>query len=403
MLGTQGFDLGKQFAGAELRRFAEAAVDSVSIGKADPLRDALGGAPSPQRVESAAFAASVQGLTPLLAALPDAGELPSALADFLTSERAASARRASALAGVLVKVTGALEAAGIQTVALKGAVLAFRHYPAPELRPMGDLDLLLAEPSRLTEATAILVSTGWTRLFDTPRHRVFSRPDERVARPACEDPENPIRIELHTSFRLPVLGRTYDGTAALVAESEAQEIGGARILVASGNALGRHLLFHAAEDFASRGLRGIQAHDFRLLSSRGGPLRIAFSEADRKAGLWPVAAATRAVESLFPGSFAPEFLAGIPVGVSPQVLASAARLAPLRYTRPATGQTAILASLIESRERRIRFLLGTLFPSLGEVKANVAPDSSGLALVATWGALFLRRFRHAARLIRRPE
>ncbi|MFI5182196.1 MAG: nucleotidyltransferase family protein [Thermoanaerobaculia bacterium] len=404
MLGAHGFDFERLFGGEELRRFSEAAVAAVSSGTTRPLLDALETAPSPERLERAAFAASVQGLTPLLAVLPGTSEFPPALAEFLAHERAASARRASVLAGILANVTGALEAAGVPTVALKGAVLAFRHYPAPELRPMGDLDLLLAEPSRLADATAILETVGWARLLDTPRHRVFSRPDERVARPACEDAENPVRIELHTSFRMPVLGRTYDATRELLAAPERHEICGARIRIVSGNALGRHLLFHAAEDFASRGLRGIQAHDFRLLSRLTGPLRIEFSGADRKAGLAPVAVAARAVESLFPESFAPEFLAGISAGISPRVFASAARLAPLRYTRPGRGQALVLAGLIESPLRKLRFLLRATFSTPGEVKATAAPDATGPALLAAWGALLARRIaRGLAQLVRRSE
>lgn len=55
----------------------------------------------------------------------------------------ASAMRALVLRAELGEVTGLLAAAGLAPIALKGAWLAWHAYPAPALRPMTDIDLLL--------------------------------------------------------------------------------------------------------------------------------------------------------------------------------------------------------------------------------------------------------------------
>ena len=241
----------------------------------------------------------------------EAGTLPTELSEFLFSENLLSGARASRLLETLAGTIHALRAAGVEVVALKGAVLAFFHYEDPALRPMGDLDLLLRDPRDLRRATEALERAGWRALLDTPRHRVFARPDERVVRPASEDPDNPIRLELHTSFRVPVLGRVYDASEVLRARAQARDLGGTAIAVAAGPALATHLLFHAAEDFAGNGIRGIQAHDFRLLARAGGPLapeipEISPNEKRREAA--PLVYAADAIERLFPNTFDEPFL-----------------------------------------------------------------------------------------------
>jgi hypothetical protein len=57
--------------------------------------------------------------------------------------------------------TGALEQAGIPTLAIKGASLATLAYAKVALRPMDDVDLLVPH-ARATEAIEALGSAGWT-------------------------------------------------------------------------------------------------------------------------------------------------------------------------------------------------------------------------------------------------
>ena len=54
----------------------------------------------------------------------------------------------------------AFHEAGIETILLKGAVLALEYYGDPALRPMGDFDLLI-HPQDVLTAVSLLRSRGW--------------------------------------------------------------------------------------------------------------------------------------------------------------------------------------------------------------------------------------------------
>ena len=175
--------------------------------------------------------------------------------------------------------------------------------------------------------------------------------------------------------------------------------------VAAGDALLTHLLFHAAEDFAGNGIRGIQAHDFRLLAKaregdrKTGALAPEISSSGRgrahARGAAPLLYAADAIERLFPLTFKEIFLSSLSSRVPPDLRARAAALPALRYTRPARGWSRTLLSLVDGPVPRARFLLRTLFPTLGEVKANAAPGASGLALAVAWARVLARRVASA--------
>jgi hypothetical protein len=400
MLGARGFDWERLFREPGFRGFSEAAVASVARETAVPLGEALGQTPAASAVELAAFAAAFQGVASRIAAVENLEALPADLVEFLRFEALRSAARGAKLLETCDEVSSALAREGIDAVALKGAALLLAGTAEPGHRPMGDLDLLLADPGRMGDATRALAPLGWTTLFDTRRHRVFAREAERIVRPGCEDPDNPIRLELHYAVRIPVLGRTYDPTPALLAAAMPAVRDGVRCRVAAGNALRRHLLVHAAEDFAATGLRGAQAADFRLFSRGEGPLTIALSEGDRRAGLAPLAYAALAVERLFPESFQPAFLESLRSAVPAALLSRAGAIPPLRRTRPPDGWTKTALSLVESSGPKARFLLRTAFPPPEEVRVNVAPEASGVKLAAAWVHLFLKR---AGRLVGRRQ
>lgn len=65
------------------------------------------------------------------------------------------------------QVEGVLAGAGIRPVALKGIALAHGYYPNPGLRPMDDLDLLVA-PDELASALTSLAAAGWRSSLDRP-------------------------------------------------------------------------------------------------------------------------------------------------------------------------------------------------------------------------------------------
>lgn len=371
---------------------------AVERGSAAPISEALREDSSSRKEEIAAFATSTQGLSALVSRCADVRALPAVLSEFLFAENLQSGARARRLLETLSVTICALRAAGVEVVALKGAALAFFHYPDPALRPMGDLDLLLRDPRDLARATEALSSAGWRALFDTPRHRVFAREDEHVARPATEDPDNPIRLEIHTSFRLPVLGRVYDASAELRTQAEVCDLAGTPVAIAAGPALLRHLLFHAAEDFAGNGIRGIQAHDFRLLARARGALAPEISSNEKERGTAPLLFAADAIGQLFPNTFEEVFLKSLASRTGEAVRARAAALPSLRYTRPPRGWTRTLLTLIDGPLPKARFFARTVFPGLGEVRANAAPGASGLALAGAYVRVLARRVTRAFRI-----
>ncbi len=331
----------------------------------------------------------MQGLSPRLALLPDVDRLPPLVALGLAGDAASAAARARKLERRLREVLALLGREGIEALPLKGGALVLRGDLPAALRPMGDLDLLLAKPADVARAAGLLGERlGYRRLLDTPRHLVLAERGERLARPGGEDPENPLRIELHRSFRLPVLGSVLDATPDLLAGVERTPEG---FPVPGFAPLLRHLALHAAEDFAAKGLRGVQAADFLVLARRHGPLPVGTLAPEGKCGDGPLLYAFDGIERLFPGTFEAASLSALAARVPAALRRRAASLPVLRHARPERGWTRTSFSLIERPLDKARFALRTLFPTPGEVKANVAPDAEGLVLAAAWLKVLARR------------
>lgn len=129
---------------------------------------------------------------------------------------------ARARAVVLGELLHAFEAAGIEAVVLKGAALACLVYPAPELRPMRDLDLLV-RPADARRAQALLVTLG----FDAPRE--------------------PARRLLRWHHHLPPVVRAHDGLRIAV------EIHQNAFSVYADDSLGLDTLAAPTQEFAVAG------------------------------------------------------------------------------------------------------------------------------------------------------
>ncbi len=105
--------------------------------------------------------------------------------------------RQLALAAATVEVLDAMAEAGIRTVMLKGAAIATRLYDSSELRPAGDVDLLVA-PSQASAAAQVLTRLGFhdplagARANERSPHAVTFR--REGPRPAC--------VDLHTALAL---------------------------------------------------------------------------------------------------------------------------------------------------------------------------------------------------------
>lgn len=103
-------------------------------------------------------------LQPLLHAQWASGDaahlIPQVIRDNWAAARRAHAFHALNYRAELREAVALLAGGGIDAVALKGAWLAWHAYPAPDLRPMRDIDLLLAEAD-MTRAWDLLLRAGY--------------------------------------------------------------------------------------------------------------------------------------------------------------------------------------------------------------------------------------------------
>lgn len=108
-----------------------------------------------------------------------------------------SAYRASTMAALLQRAelfatVQILENAGIACVALKGPWLAWHAYPAPVLRPMRDIDLLV-EKGQVEDAWSALLEAGY-RSDERTNAKPF---DDRKHLPCLLSPQG-VTVELHS-------------------------------------------------------------------------------------------------------------------------------------------------------------------------------------------------------------
>lgn len=89
--------------------------------------------------------------------------VPESVRETLSGRFRQATLRALALRRDLLQACQALDAVGIEAVALKGAYLAFHVYPHPALRPLRDLDVLVPRESALAAWHALL-QAGWQRV-----------------------------------------------------------------------------------------------------------------------------------------------------------------------------------------------------------------------------------------------
>ncbi len=227
-------------------------------GMSDALADAkhallgmLGGAaPGPDLDwPTIAAMAAAQRLEPLLAwrASADGWAVPDEVASAWDAARRTAALHSLGFQAALRLAGERLDAAGIGWVALKGVALAWHDYPAPELRPMRDIDLLVARADVL-RAAGVLAATGFTMPgSDAAAVAEALRQDKHL--PPLEHAGLGVTIELHHAlsdaperhgYRTPQLD-----PAAMLAGREALAVGGALVPCPANEDLLAHLMVHA--------------------------------------------------------------------------------------------------------------------------------------------------------------
>lgn len=156
--------------------------------------------------EAARWSIQVHGTAPLLHQAsrhwPDADALDPIVSGYLAAQEQRSRARVSLLLSELAEILEACQAASLPVMPLKGSLLNARYYPAPGLRPMNDLDLLVrpADESRIHQ---ILAKLGYRLIGQSRKHVTFARPEATGPIVAWdgEHPANPRSIDLHVRLR----------------------------------------------------------------------------------------------------------------------------------------------------------------------------------------------------------
>src|SRR3954467_255464 len=152
--------------------------------------------------EKVVDAAEYHGLTPLLLknlALVDAA-LPQAAREAIERKSAAIIRQNLFLTSELLRAVSALREAAVETVPLKGAVLASRIYGDLALRPFSDIDLLIRR-EQIADAESVISKLGYAPEFSIPaahRERWLQQQCELTLRRAGTS-----RLELHWDIAHP--------------------------------------------------------------------------------------------------------------------------------------------------------------------------------------------------------
>ncbi|MCU0223573.1 MAG: nucleotidyltransferase family protein [Acidobacteria bacterium] len=193
----------------------------------------------------------------------------------------------------------ALDAAGIPFVALKGAALGAAHYPAPALRPMTDVDLLVA-PGDKDRALTALAAAGFVR--PPPAQEAFWA-GSFYNLPLDPPPGQAGKLELHWSIAQQ--GRHAPDVEGILARARAIETPAGRLPIPEAVDLLLHQSLHLSYHYFEPKL--IWLHDLALLH-RDPPDA---AETLARAAAWgmhlPLALAAAQVERAFPGTVSPPF------------------------------------------------------------------------------------------------
>jgi hypothetical protein len=164
---------------------------------------------------------------------------------------------------ILARLHDAARARGIAVVALKGSALLELAVHGAGVRPMSDIDLLVA-PEKAAAFAETLQSVGYRPCFATRRHTVFVPVDQGLPDIFGEHVENAFRIEVHLAIAEPMPISQVDITARLWPRDAHPGTNN----YASNAALFCHLLLHTAGGMRTNTMRFMQLIDLARLAPR---------------------------------------------------------------------------------------------------------------------------------------
>jgi hypothetical protein len=189
------------------------------------------------------LAAGTHGVLPLVyRRLKSAGDIPREALARMRAEFYGNSLNNLHLARELARLTGLLNARGIDAIAFKGPVLALEAWGDVALRQFNDLDLLV-RPADAANAAEVLIAAGyWPHSFDR------KRPARSIARRYEDEfiqPSSPWMIDLHWELN-PANFSYGPNSAAIWDRARPIRVEGAEVLTLAPNDLVLFLAVHGA-------------------------------------------------------------------------------------------------------------------------------------------------------------
>ncbi|WP_432770581.1 MAG: nucleotidyltransferase family protein [Sphingopyxis sp.] len=161
-----------------------------------------------------------------------------------------AATRSLVMQHALVTVQALLQREGIASAALKGAWLAWQAYEVPALRPMRDIDLLVAD-EHAERAHALLIAEG-ARPGPKSHVPIIHAREHHKHMPPIVFGEGRVCFEIHWRLARPEAGedkaKQRAESAALLARRVATTVGGQPVMCLDPTDTLLHLIVHAAYD-----------------------------------------------------------------------------------------------------------------------------------------------------------
>jgi len=183
----------------------------------------------------------------------------------LASLAALSRERTVHMLDAAVELIDALHAGGIEAVPFKGALLAPLYYPDPTLRPLADLDVLIAERD-VAKGLAVLERLGYAYYSRSAEDFVYLRGTRRSN---VWHPENVQPVEYLFRIREEYAGLAYDLTEAVWSSAEKHPYWrGSEALAPSRPVLLHHLCAHMTSDLLIQRGKLMEIGDVQIVASR---------------------------------------------------------------------------------------------------------------------------------------
>lgn len=168
----------------------------------------------------------------------------------------------------------------IPAIPLKGLVLSQKYYPDPALRPMSDLDFLIA-PHDFGRCLKRLEKLGYRPQQTSWKHIQFVKPDNgRVVSPAADHPDNPRWVEVHLACREMFGGPVYDLTGRMWDGAIEDDFLGRRARLLPPDLMWLHQAIHTSADLWRGQGRLIQLVDLLRLTPQAPDLASTVKQVD---------------------------------------------------------------------------------------------------------------------------